>query len=207
MIGGLLALTLAAVFVSIRLLRYLNATGYPEWMVSVFLVAELVAVIGTGLLVAILITLTDDLVAPLIYSENISLLAAWKQTRWLAWREPGAFFTYVLIRFAIGMVISIGVLVILFPVLMGLSSLALLTAAVVLVTMRMVGLAWVWNPATYAIAALALGIFSSLIFALLSVVGMPGQVYLQDYGLRFMASRVPSLAGLCVPPRISAPRH
>jgi hypothetical protein len=206
-IGTLLAVTLAAVFVSIRVLRYLNATGYPEWLVSVFLIAELVAVIGTGLFVAILITLTDDLVAPLIYAENISLLAAWRKTGQLAWREPGAFFAYVLLRFAIGMIISIGVLVILFPVLMGLSSLALLTAAIVLFTMRMVGFAWVWNPFTYVIAAFALGIFSSLIFALLSVVGMPGQVYLQDYGVRFMASRVESLAGLCVAPRPLVERY
>jgi hypothetical protein len=35
------------------------------------------------------------------------------------------------------------------------------------------------------------------LFALLSVIGMPGQIYLQNYGVRFMASRVPSLGVLC----------
>jgi len=60
-----------------------------------------------------------------------------------------------------------------------------------------VGLAWAWNPVTFVLGALALGIFSSLLFALLSIIGMPGQVYLQNYGVRFIASRVPSLATLC----------
>ena len=93
--------------------------------------------------------------------------------------------------------ISIGVLFVLFPVLMGLSSGALVTAAVVILALRVVGLAWVWNPVTFALGALALSIFTSMLFALLSVIGMPGQVYLQNYGIRFIASRVPSLATLC----------
>ena len=93
--------------------------------------------------------------------------------------------------------ISIAVLFVLFPVLMGLSSGALVTAALVILALRVVGLAWAWNPVTIFLAALALCIFTGLLFALLSVVGMPGQVYLQNYGVRFIASRVPSLGALC----------
>ena len=56
---------------------------------------------------------------------------------------------------------------------------------------------WAWNPVTIFLGALALCIFTGLLFALLSVVGMPGHVYLQNYGVRFIASRVPSLQALC----------
>ncbi len=199
-ICALIVAAFAAVFISIRILSFIHEAGYPEWLVTAFLVVELVAVIATGLLVAVLITLTDDLVAPVIYAEGVSLPAAWKATWKIARGDHATFYLYVVVRFAIGMGISIGVLIILFPVLMGLSSVALLAAALLLVSMHMVGLAWVWNPITYVLAGLALGIFTSLIFALLSVIGMPGQVYLQDYGVRFIASRVQSLADLCVPP-------
>jgi hypothetical protein len=115
----------------------------------------------------------------------------------MARHDFGTFLVYIILRFAVGMGISIGVLFVLFPVLMGLSSMALVTAAVVVLALRVVGLAWVWNPITFVLGALALSIFTSLLFALLSVVGMPGQVYLQDYGVRFIASRVPSLEALC----------
>jgi hypothetical protein len=163
----------------------------------VLLVTELVGVVGIGLLVAILITLTDDLVAPLMYADGISLPAAWRIVWKISRRDPGTFLFYLVLRFAVGMGISIAVLFVLFPVLMGLSSGALVTAALVILALRLVGLAWAWNPVTIFLGALALCILTVLLFAVLSVVGMPGQVYLQNYGVRFIASRVPSLWTLC----------
>jgi hypothetical protein len=68
---------------------------------------------------------------------------------------------------------------------------------VIILALRAVGLTWAWNPVTFVLGAFALSIFTGLLFALLSVVGMPGQVYLQDYGVKFIASRVPSLEALC----------
>jgi hypothetical protein len=154
-------------------------------------------VVGVGLLVAIVITLTDELVAPLIYAEHTSVPRAWGVIWKMARHDSGTFLYYVVLRFAVGMGISIGVLIVLFPVLMGLSSGALVTAAMVILTLRVVGLAWVWSPVTFVLGALGLSVFTGLLFILLSVVGMPGQVYLQDYGVRFIASRVPSLEDLC----------
>ena len=52
--------------------------------------------------------------------------------------------------------ISVAVLFVLFPVLMGLSSGALVTAALVILALRVVGLAWAWNPVTIVLGALAL---------------------------------------------------
>jgi len=196
-VGALLVTVCAAAMVSFRFLSFIREAGYPEWLASLLLVTELVAVIGIGLLVGIIITLTDDLVAPLIYAEHISLPAAWRVVWKMARRDSRTFLFYIVLRFAVGMGISIGVLFVLFPVLMGLSSGALVTAAMVVLALRVVGLAWAWNPVTFVLGALALSIFTSLLFALLSVVGMPGQVYLQDYGVRFIASRVPSLGALC----------
>jgi hypothetical protein len=200
-IGVLVGVAGAAVIGSIRLLGFFRAEGYPEWLFSLFLAIELVAIVAAGLLIAILITLTDDLVAPVIYAERISLPAAWKLIAGMARHDPGAFLLYVVVRFGLGMCISVAVLIVLFPALMGLSSVALLAATIVIVSIRLVGLPWVWNPMTYVVVALALGVFTSSIFALLSIVGMPGQVFLQDYGVRFMASRVQSLSDACVAPR------
>ena len=158
---------------------------------------ELVVVVCIGLLVAIIITLTDDLVAPLMYADKISLPAAWRIVWKISRRDPGTFLFYVVLRFAVSMGISIAVLFVLFPVLTGLSSGALVTAALVILALRILGLMWAWNPVTIFFGAFALCIFTGLLFALLSVVGMPGQVFLQNYGVRFIASRVPSLGTLC----------
>ncbi len=198
-VGAVLALVSGAAMVSFRYLSLLREAGHPQWVASVLLVTGLVTVVFIGLLIAIIITLTDDLVAPLMYADRISLPAAWKIVWNISRRDPGTFLFYVVLRFAVGMGISIAVLFVLFPVLMGLSSGALVTAALVILALRVVGLAWAWNPVTICFGALALGIFTGLLFALLSVVGMPGQVYLQNYGVRFIASRVPSLGALCRP--------
>ena len=201
-VGAILVMVSGVVIVSFRYLRLIRAAGHPWWVGSLLLVTELVAVVFIGLLVAIIITLTDDLVAPLMYADRISLPAAWKIVWRISRRDPGTFLFYVVLRFAVSMGISIAVLFVLFPVLMGLSSGALVTAALVIFALRMVGLAWAWNPLTIFLGALALCILTSLLFALLSMVGMPGQVYLQNYGVRFIASRVPSLGALC---RAAAP--
>jgi hypothetical protein len=202
-VGAILAIVSGITIVSLRYLSPLPGTGHPWWVASVLLVTELLTVVFIGLLVAILITLTDDLVAPLMYADRISLPVAWGMV-WRIWRrDPDSFLFYIVLRFAVSMGISIAVLIVLFPILMGLSSGALVTAALGILILRMVGLVWAWNPITIFLGALALCIFTVLLFALLSVVGMPGQVYLQNYGVRFIASRVPSLGALC---RASGPR-
>jgi len=201
-VGVILAMVSGVTIVSFRYLSLLREAGHPEWVASLLLVTELVAVVFIGLLIAIIITLTDDLVAPVMYADRISLPAAWRIVWRISRRDPGTLLFYVVLRFAVSMGISIAVLFVLFPALMGLSSGALVSAALVILALRVVGLAWAWNPVTMVFGALALCIFTALLFALLSVVGMPGQVYLQNYGVRFIASRVPSLGALC---RASAP--
>ncbi len=201
-VGAVLVMVSGVAIVSLRYLRFIRAAGHPAWVASLLLVTELVAVALVGLLIAMIITLTEDLVAPLMYADRLSLPTAWRIVWRISRRDPGTLLFYVVLRFAVSMGISILALFVLFPVLMGLSSGMLVTAALVIFALRVVGLAWAWNPVTIFLGILALGIFTSLLFALLSVVGMPGQVYLQNYGVRFIASRVPSLGALC---RASAP--
>ena len=196
-VGAVLLTVFGAAIASLRYLALLREVDHPWWAAALLIVTELVAVILIGLTIAVVITLTDDLVAPVMYADKISLSAAWRIVGKIARRDHGAFVLYLVLRFAVGMGISIAVLFVLFPLLMGISAGGLVTAALGLLTLRAVGLAWVWNPWTISLAAVALGIFTSLLFALLSVVGMPGQVYLQNYGVRFIASRVPSLQALC----------
>lgn len=196
-VGAVLAVVSGIAIVSFRYLALVREGGHPWWVASLLLVTELVAVVLMGILIAIVITLTDDLVAPLMYAERISLPLAWRIVGKMSRRDSGTFVFYLVLRFAVGMGISVATLFVLFPVLMGLSSGALVTAALGIFALRAVGLAWAWNPVTIVLGALALTIFTALLFALLSVVGMPGQVYLQNFGVRFIASRVPSLQSLC----------
>jgi len=201
-VGGMTAIVSGAMWVSFRYLAVIREAGHPWWIASVVLVMELVAVVFIGLLVAVLITLTDDLVGPIMYAERISLPAAWKVVWKILRRDRGTLLFYVVLRFAVSTGISIAVLLVLFPILMGVSSGTLVAAALMILALRAVGLAWSWNPVTIAVGVVALGLLTILVFALLSVAGMPGQVYLQNFGVRFIASRVPSLGALY---RSSAP--
>jgi hypothetical protein len=54
----------------------------------------------------------------------------------------------------------------------------------------------VWSLPTIGLAILALLLLAGLLIALLSAVGMPGQVFLQDFSLYFIAARSPSLTTL-----------
>jgi hypothetical protein len=202
-VGALLVVVSGVALVSFRYLIFVREAGDPWWAASGLIVTELVAVVLIGLSIAILITLTDDLVAPLMYAERISLPTAWRKIWKMARFDHASFVFYVVLRFAAGMGISIVVLFVLFPLLMGISAAALVIAALGILALRALGLVWAWNALTIPLGALALGIFTPLLFALLSVVGMPGQVYLQNYGVRFIASRVSSLQTLC---RASAAR-
>ena len=195
-LGALLVMTSA---VAVGIFPYLSsarAAEHPSWFASLLLVTVLAAVILVGLLAAVAIALTDDLVVPLIYAERISLPKAWGKVWRIARRDPGTFLFYVVLRFAVSMVIGVGVLFFLFPILMGVSSGAIIAAALVILALRLVGFAWAWNPTTIILGAVAVGLLTGLLFVLLSVVGMPGQVFLQDYGLRFIASRAPALEAL-----------
>jgi len=196
-VGSLIVAAGAAAVASFRFLGYLRESGSPEWLFSGLLVVELVCVVGIGLLVAIVITLTDDLIAPLMYSEHISLPAAWGVFWKMLRHDSVTYAVYIVLRLAVGMGISVAVLCVLFPVLMGLSAGALVMAAGAILALRAVGMVWAWNPVTFVLGAFALMIFSTLLFSLLSVIGMPGQVYLQNYGVRFMASRIPTLGLMC----------
>jgi hypothetical protein len=196
-VGALLVAGFGVALVSIHYLAVIREAGCPGWVNSVLLATELLGVVLVGLLVATVITVTDDLVAPVMYCDGISLPAAWRTVWKMARRDSGTFLFYVVLRFAVSLAVSIGVLIVLFPVLMGLSAGALVSAALVILALRTVGVAWAWNPLSIFVGALALLIFTGLLFAVLSAVGMPGQVYLQNYGVRFIASRVPSLGTLC----------
>jgi hypothetical protein len=196
LLGTLLVMASAVAVGMFPYLRSSFAAEHPSWFASLLLVTVLVAVILIGSLVAVAIALTDDLVVPLIYAERVSLPRAWGNVWRVARHDPGTFVFYVVLRFAVSMVIGAGVLFLLFPVLMGVSSGAIIAAALVILALRLVGLTWAWSPTTIILGAVAVGLLTALLFVLLSVVGMPGQVFLQDYGLRFIASRTPALEAL-----------
>jgi hypothetical protein len=178
-----------------------RAAAAPSLVPSLILMATLAAVVFVGLIVAVLITLTDDLVVPLMYAGRWSLPASWRQLAAKMRGEPGPFAIYLLLRFAVSVAVGVAVLLFLFPVLMGIFSGAIIAAALVVLALPLVGLVWVWKPLTIGLAVAGLLLLSGLLFVLLSAAGMPGQVFLQDFGLRFIASRFRSLEILRRPPR------
>ncbi len=177
---------------------YLRAAGTPSLAFSFLLVTLLVAVVLVGVTAALLITLTDDLVVPLMYVEHLRLPAAWSILCKSIRAEAGTFAAYVLLRFAISTLVGVAVLFFLFLALLGLFSSAILAGALVILVLRMLGLVWFWNPLTTLLALAGLGVLMGVLLILLTVVGMPGQVLLQDFGMRFVASRVPWLGRVWV---------
>jgi len=203
-VGALFAAGAVAAF---PYLRTLAATGSRSLAGPIILAGCLMAVVVVGLLLALVITLTDDLAVPLMYAERIPLHLAWRKLWQKVRAEAGNFTVYVLLRFVVSVTVGMFVLFLLFPVLVGFFSGAIIAGALVVLALRLLGLMWFWNPLTIILAAVALLLLSGLLLILLSVVGMPGQVFLQDFGMRFMAARVPALEALWRWPAPSAKRR
>jgi hypothetical protein len=177
-------------------LRSLASAGTRSFLFWVTLTGLLLVDILVGLLLALVVTLTDNLVVPIMYAEGLALLPAWKKL-WQSLRaEVGAFAVYVLLRFAVGVAVAAGAVLFLFPILLGLFSGAIITGVLVLLGLRLLGLAWAWNPLTTSLAFAALLLLISAIFMLLTVVGMPGQLLIQNFGIRFISARVPAVKAL-----------
>jgi len=174
-------------------LRSLAATGIRSLAFWVTLIALLLADIVVGLLLALIITLTDDLVVPVMYAEGLPLLPAWKKL-WQSLRaEASGFAVYVLLRFGVAAAVGAAALLLLFPILVGLFSGAIIAGVLVVLGLRLLGVAWAWNPLTTALAFAALLLLTGIVLILLSVVGMPGQLLIQNFGIRFIGARVPAL--------------
>jgi len=177
-------------------LRSLSLAGTRSLLFWVILAGLILVDILVGLLLAVVVILTDDLVVPIMYAEGLALLPAWKKLWQSVRAEVGGFAVYVLLRFAVGVAVGAGALFFLFPILVGLFSGAIMTGVSVLLGVRLLGLSWAWNPLTTSLALAALLLLIGAILIVLSVVGMPGQLLIQNFGIRFMSARAPALKAL-----------
>ena len=194
---GLAAVFSFMVIVAFRGLQAVSTGGPGKLFATASLALILSLIVLLGLAVALLITLTDDLVVPLMYAERLPLASAWGKLWQKMRHDPTSFAVYILLRFVLSVGVSVAVLLFLVPLLVGVFSGAVIVAATLILALHLVGLAWVWNLLTISLALAALLLLSAILVILLSVVGMPGQVFLQDFGLRFIAARSPSLKTLC----------
>ena len=185
------------VIVAFPVLQAASSSSASKVIATTSLAFILSLVVILGLAVALLIMLSDDLVVPLMYAGRLSLPSAWGEL-WKKMRnDPASFAVYVLLRFVLSVGVSVAVLLFLVPLLVGAFSGAVITAATVVLALHLMGISWVWNLATVSLGLTALVLLSAILVILLSVVGMPGQVFLQSFGLRFIAARSPSLKTLC----------
>ncbi len=171
-----------------------SSASRPSWTLSLTLVFLLGSVILVGILSALAITLTDDFVVPIMYVERVSLGQAWRELARLMRKDPAAFVLYVLVRIGLAILIGAAVLFLLFPALLAIFSGGVLAGSLVFLSLRAVGAVWTWNAATLTLTLVAAAIFSSVLLVALSVAGMPGQVFLQNFAIRFISMRFPSLA-------------
>ncbi len=196
-LGGLAATFSLMVIVALPGLQAASASGPGKLFATASLALILSLIVLLGLAVALLIMLTDDLVVPLMYADRLPLPSAWRELWQKMRHDPASFAVYILLRFLLSVGVSVAVLLFLVPLLVGLFSGAIILAAVVVLALHLVGLTWVWSLPTISLALAALAVLISVLVILLSTVGMPGQVFLQDFSLRFIAARSPSLEALC----------
>jgi len=197
---GLVASTAAALaatgFVAFEYLRSAAAAGTSSLAFSIVLVGILLFIALAGLVLMAIVTLTDDLVVPLMYAEKLPLGAAWRKLARCLRFDAGAFTVYVLLRFVVSLGVAVLVLLLLFPILFSVFSGVILAVGLVVLALKMVGLAWVWNGATILVASAAAMLLTGFLLVVLSTAGMPGQVLLQSFGMRFASPRFPSVEGL-----------
>jgi len=192
-VAGITSLLLSGGILVYPHLRAAAAVGLHSLSFWVMLVGVLVVDILIGLVVALVIVLTDDFVVPIMYAEGLALLAAWAKLLPKLRSEPRAFAVYVLLRFTVALLTSVVTLFLLFPILLGLFSGAIISGALVVLVLHFFGVFWSWNPLTGALTVAGLAMLISLVLAVLSVVAMPAQVFIQDFGICFIAARFSSV--------------
>jgi hypothetical protein len=193
--SAVLALAVTA-FAGFGYLRSAAAAGTSSLAFSAVLVGILLFIALAGLVLMVIVTLTDDLVVPLMYAEQLPLAAAWRKLGRRLRLEAGAFTLYVLLRFVVSLGVAVLVMLLLFPILFSVFSGVILVVGLVVLALKIVGLAWVWNGATILVASAAAMLLTGFLLVLLSAAGMPGQVLLQGFGMRFASPRFPSVEGL-----------
>jgi hypothetical protein len=200
LVGTLVALATTfslLVIVALPGLHAASTSGAGKLFATASLALILSLIVLLGLAVALLIMLTDDLVVPLMYAEHLSLPSAWGELWQKMRHDRTSFAVYILLRFALSVGVSVAVLLFLVPLLVGVFSGSVIVAVTVVLALHLAGLAWVWNLSTISLALAALALLIAVLVILLSLAGMPGQVFLQGFGLRFIAARSPSLKTLC----------
>jgi hypothetical protein len=196
LLGALVLIGIILAAGTLLVMTHLRTSDHESLTASLLLVLLLLAETIVGLLAALAIILTDDLVVPIIYAERLTVLPAWRRLLEKLRIEAGAFTLYILLRFVVSVGVGIAVLFFLFPALVALFSGAIIVAVVVVMALQLIGLTWAWSPLTVVVAGGALLLLMILLLMLMGVAGMPGQVFLQTFGLRFMAPRIPALAQL-----------
>ena len=186
-------------------LRTASAAGLRSVTFWIILVTMLLADVAVGLAAGLIVVLTDDFVVPIMYAEGLPVFAAWRRLIPKLKAEPGPFTAYVFIRFLVAVITSVAMLFLLFPLLVGLFSGAIITGTLAVIAVHLLGLAWTWNAFTIAVSASGLAVVISLVLVVLSVVGMPAQVLIQDFGICFLASRFPTVEALLPSPLSPAP--
>lgn len=204
---GLLTAAVAALTAAVVVtVRYFRSSPGPltadSVRLSIATVALLASVALGSLLIVLLLTLTDDVVVPIMFAENLKLPSAWRKLWSALRRELGAFAVYLVLRFTVSLVVGAVLLLFLFPAVLSLFSGAAIGSALVVLAMRLVGLHWVWTRLTITLGAAAVLLLTFLVLVFLSAVGMPGQVLLQNFGIQFAASRFPSLESRWRSPRL-----
>jgi hypothetical protein len=170
-----------------------SGASQHSWTFPLMLVLLLGSVILLGVLSALAITLTDDFVVPLMYAERLPFVAAWNLLLGRMREEPATFAIYVLVRVGLAVLIGAAALLLLFPTLLAIFSGAVLAGSLGLLSLRAIGTVWAWNAATVTLALVAATILSGVLLVALSVASMPGQVFLQNFAIRFASARFPSL--------------
>jgi hypothetical protein len=193
---GLASVFSLLVIVALPGLQAAPSSGPGRLFTAASLALILAFIVLLGLAVGLLIMLTDDLVVPLMYAGRSRLPAAWRELWQKMRHDPASFAVYILLRFVLSVGVSVGVLLFLVPLLVGLFSAAIILTAGVVLGLHWMGLTWVWNLSTISLALAASALFSAVLIGLLAAVGMPGQAFLQDFSLRFIAARTPALGFL-----------
>ena len=139
-LGGLVAAFALVVILALPGLQAVSASGPGRLFATASLALILSLIVLVGLAVALLIMLTDDLVVPLMYADRLPLPSAWRAL-WRKMRaDPTSFAVYILLRFLLSVGVSVGVLLFLVPLLVGLFSGSIIVAAVIVLALHLVGL-------------------------------------------------------------------
>jgi hypothetical protein len=162
-----------------------------------YLLPMIFGVLLLVIVMAVISSLLNDFMVPLLALDNLTIGGAWSRLREMMSAEPGAFIVYLLMKVALSMAFGLAVGIAMVIVILALAIPTAVVAAVLVVVLKDLGTAGLVIGILLAVVGILVGMAVILVLTMLATA--PVAVFFTSYAFYFFGGRYPRLGALLWP--------